>query len=138
MDYVSQEPWHETLYARKGKEASEPPPTSHRRGRPNPKGKAKDRRRAAEPPPTQTSPAPPFAVVLHAVLTGFALGDLHQWLEQDIRHLSIGTARWLRTKYRRVGKTRSSVVLYLEDPTIKTSQRLGRETLCTTTYDWDR
>jgi len=87
------------------------------------RGKGKGKQHAGQPPTTHTSPVPQFAVVQHAVPTGYALGDIHHWLEQDNQYLSIATTRWLLTQDRRAGKARSSMVLCLEDPTVKTSLR---------------
>jgi len=99
-----------------------------------PKGKGEQRTSHTHPSP----PSPQFAVVLHAVPTKFKLGEVHRWLEEDNKYLSIAGARWLLTKDWRGGKSHSSVVLYLQDPTIASSLRLGRKSLRITTYDWDR
>ena len=77
-------------------------------------------------------------MVIHAVPTKYKLGEVRRWLEEDNRFLTIAGSRWLLTEERREGKTHSSVVLYLQDPTIATSLRLGRKTLRTTTYDWKK
>ena len=98
----------------------------------------------APPPPTPppqdpTNPQiPQFAVVLHAVPTKYKLGEVQRWLEEDNRFLSIAGSRWLLTENRRAGKPHPSAVLYLQDPTIATSLRLGKKSLRTTTYDWKR
>ena len=108
------------------------------------KGKAQ---RASQPPyrPPRPPPIPPplpqfpqFAVVLHAVPTKYKLVEVRRWLEEDNQHLHIAGSRWLLADNRPAGKSHSSVGLYLQGPTIATSLRLGRKSLRTTTYAWDR
>lgn len=72
------------------------------------------------------------------VPTKYQLGELHRWLEEDNKYLAIDGARWLLTEDRRREKVHSSVVLYLHNPTMANSVRLGSKTLRTTTYEWDR
>ena len=77
-------------------------------------------------------------LVLHAVPTKYKLGEVRRWLEEDNRYLPTKGARWLLTEGWRLRKSNSSVVLYLQDPIIPSSLRLGRKALCTATYDWYR
>jgi len=68
-------------------------------------------------------------VVLHAVPTKYKLGEVCRWLEEDNKFPNIAGSRWDLTENRREGKSQSSVVLYLQDPTIATSLRLGKKSL---------
>ena len=118
VDYVYQEMWNQELAEKKEKEkeketASTPPPPTKRRHRQRRRHRTerKGRERTSTPPHTQTSLAPQFSVVLHAVPTGYVLGDIHKWLEIDNTHLAIASTRWLLGAGRRAGKSRSSVVL---------------------------
>lgn len=94
----------------------------------------KQRRRPKAPP----APTPQFAVVIHAVPLKYKVGEVRRWLEEDNQYLQIAGARWLLPENRRLDKAHSSMVLYLQDPTVRTSLRLGRKTLRTTTYEWNR
>jgi len=110
-------------------------------GRPNRRhhGRGKGKGRRGSPPTGPPSPpGPQFTVVIHAVPTKYRTGEVRRWLEEDNQHLHIAGTRCLLAENRRAGKTHSSMVLYLEDPTIKDSLRLGRKILRTTTYDWER
>ena len=68
-------------------------------------------------------------------LNEYKLGEGHRWLEKDNKYLSVAGSHWLLTENGRLEKSHSSVVLYLQDPIIATSLRLGRKSLRTTTYD---
>ena len=97
-------------------------PSANQRPPPPQKGKGKEP--PSPPKDKPQSPRPPRrhqqttkATVVRALPTKYKVGELRRWLHEDNKDIAITGARWLLTDDRRTGKTHSSLVLYLADPT---------------------
>ncbi len=90
-------------------------------------------------PTTRASPTSTRALVVHGVSVKHALGKTREGLERENSKMGrIIGIRWLLKMDRRVGKTTSSVVVYLERPGWAKHLWLGRRRLRAEGYDFDR
>jgi len=86
----------------------------------------------------ESTTSPVRAIAIYAAPTKVKIGEMRHWLEEDNNNLAIVEERWLLGGGRWSGKSYSSLVIYLGTPTGVQTLQMGRKSLRTTDYAWDR